>query len=121
MSDPYVGKLTYFRVYSGQVKAGDRVLNTTSGKTERIGRILQMHANHREEREEIAAGEIAAVGFKFSTTGDTLAVDSSPIVLESMTFPDPVISVAIEPKTKATRTSCHRACSGLPRRTRPSA
>jgi elongation factor G len=102
MSDPYVGKLTYFRVYSGQIKAGDRILNTTTGKTERIGRILQMHANHREEREEIAAGEIAAaVGLKFSTTGDTLAVDSAPIVLESMTFPDPVISVAIEPKTKA--------------------
>jgi len=102
MTDPYVGKLTYFRVYSGQVKAGGRVLNTTSGKTERIGRILQMHANHREEREEIGAGEIAAaVGLKFTTTGDTLAVDSAPIVLESMAFPDPVISVAIEPKTKA--------------------
>ncbi len=101
MSDPYVGKLTYFRVYSGSVKAGDRVLNTTNGKTERIGRILQMHANHREEREEIGAGEIAAgVGLKQTTTGDTLAVESSPIVLESMTFPDPVISVAIEPKTK---------------------
>ena len=101
MTDPYVGKLTYFRVYSGQVKAGDRVLNTTNGKTERIGRILQMHANHREEREEIGAGEIAAaVGLKFTTTGDTLAVDSAPIVLESMAFPDPVISVAIEPKTK---------------------
>jgi elongation factor G len=102
MSDPYVGKLTYFRVYSGTVKAGGRVLNTTTGKTERIGRILQMHANHREEREEIGAGEIAAgVGLKFTTTGDTLAVDTAPIVLESMTFPDPVISVAIEPKTKA--------------------
>ncbi len=101
MTDPYVGKLTYFRVYSGQVKAGDRVLNTTNGKTERIGRILQMHANHREEREEISAGEIAAaVGLKFTTTGDTLAIESAPIVLESMTFPDPVISVAIEPKTK---------------------
>jgi elongation factor G len=102
MSDPYVGRLTYFRVYSGHVKAGDRVLNTTTGKTERIGRILQMHANHREEREEIGAGEIAAaVGLKQSTTGDTLAVESSPIVLESMMFPDPVISVAIEPKTKS--------------------
>jgi elongation factor G len=101
MTDPYVGKLTYFRVYSGQVKAGDRVLNATTGKTERIGRILQMHANHREEREEIGAGEIAAaVGLKFTTTGDTLAVESAPIVLESMTFPEPVISVAIEPKTK---------------------
>ena len=87
MSDPYVGKLTYFRVYSGQVKAGDRVLNTTNGKTERIGRILQMHANHREERDEIGAGEIAAaVGLKFTTTGDTIAVDSAPIVLERMSF-----------------------------------
>jgi elongation factor G len=102
MSDPYVGKLTYFRVYSGKVKAGERVLNTTTGRTERISRILQMHANHREEREEIGAGEIAAaVGLKNTTTGDTLAVDTAPIVLESMTFPDPVISVAVEPKTKA--------------------
>jgi elongation factor G len=101
MSDPYVGKLTYFRVYSGQVKAGDRVLNTTTGKTERIGRILQMHANHREERQEIGAGEIAAgVGLKQTTTGDTLAIETAPIQLESMTFPDPVISVAVEPKTK---------------------
>src|SRR5881398_3249214 len=101
MSDPYVGKLTYFRVYSGQVEAGDRVLNTTTGKTERIGRILQMHANHREEREEIGAGEIAAaVGLKDTTTGDTLAVDTAPIRLESMEFPDPVIAVAVEPKTK---------------------
>jgi elongation factor G len=102
MSDPYVGKLTYFRVYSGRIKAGDRVLNTTTGKTERISRILQMHANHREEREEITAGEIAAgVGLKFTTTGDTLAADNAPIVLESMSFPDPVISVAVEPKSKA--------------------
>src|SRR5207237_380293 len=101
MSDPYVGKLTYFRVYSGQVEAGDRVLNTTTGKTERIGRILQMHANHREEREQIGAGEIAAtVGLKNTTTGDTLATDTAPIRLESMDFPEPVISVAIEPKTK---------------------
>jgi elongation factor G len=101
MSDPYVGKLTYIRVYSGQVKSGDRVMNTTSSKTERIGRILQMHANHREEREDIGAGEIAAiVGLKQTTTGETLATDTAPIVLESMTFPDPVISVAVEPKTK---------------------
>ena len=101
MSDPFVGKLTYFRVYSGQIKAGDRVLNATTGKTERIGRILQMHANHREERETIGAGEIAAgVGLKQTTTGDTLAIDTAPIVLESMTFPEPVISVAVEPKTK---------------------
>src|SRR5437762_4424705 len=102
MSDPYVGKLTYFRVYSGMLKAGDRVLNTTTGKTERVSRILQMHANHREERDSIAAGEIAAgVGLKATTTGDTLAAGSAPIVLESMTFPDPVISVAVEPKSKA--------------------
>jgi elongation factor G len=102
MSDPYVGKLTYFRVYSGALKAGDRVLNTTTGKTERISRILQMHANHREEREDIGAGEIAAgVGLKNTTTGDTLSTETAPIVLESMTFPDPVISVAVEPKTKA--------------------
>ena len=122
MTDPFVGKLTYFRVYSGSLKAGDRVLNTTNGKTERIGRILQMHANHREEREEIGAGEIAAaVGIKQSTTGDTLAIESAPIVLESMTFPDPVISVAIEPKTKGDQDKLHRACSASPRRTRPSA
>ena len=101
MSDPFVGKLTYIRVYSGRMKQGDRVMNTTTGKSERIGRILQMHANHREERDEIGAGEIAAVvGLKATTTGDTLAVDTAPIRLESMTFPDPVISVAIEPKTK---------------------
>ena len=102
MSDPFVGKLTYFRVYSGKIKAGDRVLNTTTGKTERISRILQMHANHREERDEIGAGDIAAgVGLKTTTTGDTLAIGSAPIVLESMTFPEPVISVAVEPKSKA--------------------
>src|SRR5436189_1896506 len=98
MSDPYVGKLTYIRVYSGQVNAGDRVLNTTTGKSERVGRILQMHANHREEREQIGAGEIAAtVGLKNTTTGDTLATDTAPIRLESMDFPEPVISVAIRP------------------------
>jgi elongation factor G len=102
MSDPYVGKLTYFRVYSGQLEAGDRVLNTNTGRTERIGRILQMHANHREERDEIGAGEIAAgVGLKNTTTGDTLATDTAPIKLESISFPDPVISVAVEPRSKA--------------------
>ena len=101
MSDPYVGRLTYARVYSGQIKAGDRVLNVTTGKTERIGRILQMHANSREEREDIGAGEIAAmVGLKNTSTGDTLSIETAPIRLESMEFPDPVISVAIEPKTK---------------------
>jgi elongation factor G len=101
MSDPYVGRLTYVRVYSGLVKAGDRVLNTATGRTERISRILQMHANHREEREDIGAGEIAAiVGLKATSTGETLAVETAPIKLESMDFPEPVISVAIEPKTK---------------------
>jgi len=114
MTDPYVGKLTYIRVYSGQVKSGQRVLNTTNGKTERIGRILQMHANHREEREELGAGDIAAiVGLKFTTTGDTVAADSSPIVLESMSFPDPVISVAIEPKTKADQDKLAQALQRL--------
>ncbi len=102
MSDPYVGKLTYFRVYSGTVRAGGRVLNTSTGKTERIGRLLQMHANHREEREAVGPGEIvAAVGLKHTTTGDTLAVESAPIRLEAIVFPEPVISVAIEPRTKA--------------------
>jgi elongation factor G len=102
MTDPYVGKLTYVRVYSGRITQGDKVLNTTTGRTERVGRILQMHANHREERDEIGAGEIAAlVGLKQTTTGETLAVDTAPILLEAMNFPDPVISVAIEPKTKA--------------------
>ncbi len=101
MSDPFVGRLTYARVYSGQMKAGDKVLNVTTGKTERIGRILQMHANSREERESIGAGEIAAlVGLKATSTGDTLAIDTAPIRLESMDFPEPVIAVAIEPKTK---------------------
>ncbi len=101
MSDPFVGRLTYVRVYSGQMKAGDKVLNTTTGKTERVGRILQMHANSREEREDIGAGEIAAVvGLKNTSTGDTLAVETAPIRLETMDFPEPVISVAIEPKTK---------------------
>ncbi len=101
MSDPFVGKLTYIRVYSGQVNSGDRVINTSNNKTERIGRILQMHANHREERQTIGAGEIAAiVGLKQTTTGETLAIDTAPILLESMIFPEPVISVAVEPKTK---------------------
>jgi elongation factor G len=114
MTDPYVGELTYFRVYSGQVRAGDRVVNTTNRKTERIGRILQMHANHREEREEIGAGEIgAAVGLKFTTTGDTLATSSAPIVLESMAFPTPVLSMAIEPKTKGDQDKLARALQRL--------
>jgi len=101
MADPYVGKLTYFRVYSGKLEAGGRVLNASSGRTERIGRILMMHANHREEVGEIRAGDIAAgVGIKQVVTGDTLCAPDAPIRLETIEFPEPVIKVAIEPKTK---------------------
>ena len=102
MADPFVGKLVFFRVYSGSLKAGSYVYNSTKGKRERIGRILRMHANHREEMDEIYAGDIAAaVGLKETTTGDTLCTEGNPIILESMEFPEPVIRVAIEPKTKA--------------------
>jgi len=102
MTDPFVGKLTYFRVYSGVLKSGSHVYNATKDKKERIGRILQMHANSRQERDAIYAGELAAaVGLKFTTTGDTLCDQSDQIILESMDFPQPVIAVAIEPKTKA--------------------
>ena len=102
MADPYVGKLTFFRVYSGQLKSGSYVFNSTKGRRERIGRILRMHANHREDIDEVFTGDIvAAVGLKDTTTGDTLCDDKQPVILESMDFPDPVISVAIEPKTKA--------------------
>jgi len=102
MSDPFVGKLTYFRVYSGQLKAGSYVFNANKDKKERIGRILQMHANHREDITEVFAGDIAAaVGLKATSTGDTLCDASAPIMLESIEFPEPVIFVAIEPKTKA--------------------
>src|SRR4051794_6435237 len=102
MADPYVGKLTYFRVYSGKLTAGGRVLNVSTGRTERIGRLLMMHANHREEIEECYAGDICAgVGLKQTSTGDTLAAPDAPIKLETIEFPEPVIAVAIEPKTKA--------------------
>ena len=101
MADPYVGKLTYFRVYSGKLSAGGRVLNSVSGKTERVGRILMMHANTREEVEEVYAGDIAAgVGLKTTSTGDTLSAPDAPVILERMTFPDPVVHLSIEPKTK---------------------
>ena len=104
VTDPYVGKLAYFRVYSGVLKAGSYVTNSTKGKRERIGRILQMHANKRTEIDEIYAGEIAAaVGLKDTTTGDTLCDEKSQVILEKMEFPEPVISVAIEPKTKASQ------------------
>ncbi|MGA9174645.1 MAG: elongation factor G [Thermoactinomyces sp.] len=102
MTDPYVGKLTFFRVYSGTLSSGSYVLNATKGKRERIGRILQMHANHREEISTVYAGDIAAaVGLKDTTTGETLCDEKHPIVLESMEFPEPVIEIAIEPKSKA--------------------
>jgi elongation factor G len=101
-ADPFVGKLTYFRVYSGKLAAGSRILNVNTGRTERIGRILMMHANDREEVDEVYAGDIAAgVGIKQVVTGDTLAAPDAPIKLETITFPDPVIKVAVEPRTKA--------------------
>ena len=102
MSDPYVGRLTYVRVYSGQLKSGSHVENSTKDRKERVGRILQMHANHREDKDAAFTGDIVAVvGLKHSTTGDTLCDPAQPVILESMTFPAPVISVAVEPKTKA--------------------
>jgi elongation factor G len=102
MSDPFVGKLTYFRVYSGVLKAGSHVTNVTTGRKERVGRILQMHANSREERESVGPGEIAAaVGLKQTTTGDTLSAEGHSVLLENIVFPEPVIDVAVEPKTKA--------------------
>jgi elongation factor G len=102
MTDPYVGRLSFFRVYSGTLTAGSAVYNSTKGNRERIGRVLQMHANHREDLEVVYSGEIAAaVGLKNTSTGDTLCDEKAPIILESMEFPDPVIRVAIEPKTKA--------------------
>ena len=102
MSDPFVGKLAFFRVYSGTMNSGSYVLNATKGKKERVGRILQMHANKREELEKVYSGDIAAaVGFKLTTTGDTICDEQHPVILESMEFPEPVIELAIEPKTKA--------------------
>ena len=101
-TDPYVGRLTFFRVYSGSLPAGSYVYNASAGRRERVGRILQMHANKRDEREEVFAGDIAAaIGFKQVKTGDTLCVQTAPIILEAMSFPEPVISVAIEPRTRA--------------------
>ena len=101
MTDPFVGRLTFFRVYSGTLKNGSYIMNTTKGKKERLGRLLLMHANHREETDQVYAGDIAAaIGLKDTTTGDTLADEKTDVILESMKFPEPVISVAIEPKTK---------------------
>ncbi len=114
MTDPYVGKLTFIRIYSGTLKAGSYVYNSTQGKKERVGRILRMHANHREDVEEAYAGDIVAlVGLKFTKTGDTLCSEDDPILLEKMEFPEPVISVAIEPKTRADQDKLGEALSKL--------
>jgi elongation factor G len=114
MSDPYVGKLTYFRVYSGKLAAGSQVLNATKDRKERVGRVLQMHANHREDKDAVFAGDIvAAVGLKNTTTGDTLSDPSHPVLLERMEFPAPVISVAIEPKTKVDQDKLGKALGAL--------
>jgi elongation factor G len=114
MSDPYVGKLTYFRVYSGKVRAGAMVLNSTRQRKERIGRLLRMHANHREDVSVAYAGDIlAVVGMKETLTGDTLCALEKPILLESLVFPEPVISVAIEPKTKADQDKLSSTLAGL--------
>ncbi len=114
MSDPYVGKLTYFRVYSGILKSGSYVYNSVSDKKERIARILRMHANHREDVDEAYAGDIvAAIGLKFTRTGDTITTEDDPIILERMDFPEPVISIAIEPKTKADQEKMGESLSKL--------
>lgn len=114
MSDPYVGRLTFFRVYSGKATAGSYVYNSTKEKKERLGRILQMHANHRTDIDEVYAGDIAAaVGLKYTKTGDTLCDESDPIILEKMEFPEPVIQIAIEPKTKADQDKLSEALSRL--------
>ena len=114
MTDPFVGKLAYFRVYSGSVNSGSYVLNATKGKKERVGRILQMHANKRTEIDKVYSGDIAAaVGFKTTTTGDTICDEQHPVILESMEFPEPVIDIAIEPKTKAGQTKMIEALQKL--------
>jgi len=114
MTDPFVGRLTYIRVYSGVLPAGSHVMNVTQDKKERVSRLLQMHANKREEVEELRAGDIgAAIGFKFARTGDTLADKDDPIILEAMSFPEPVIRVAIEPKTKADQDKLSEALAKL--------
>src|SRR4029077_8140884 len=114
MTDPFVGTLTFFRVYSGVLSAGDSVYNSTKTRKERIGRLLKMHANKREEIKEVNAGDIAAaVGLKSTTTGDTLCDEKKPIILERMVFPEPVISLAIEPKTKADQEKLGQGMSKL--------
>ena len=122
MTDPFVGQLTFVRVYSGVLNKGDSVLNSVKDKKERIGRIVQMHANERLEVDEIHAGDIAAcVGLKDVTTGETLCDPSAPIVLEKMVFPEPVIAQAVEPKSKADQEKWALPCRAWPPKTRPSA
>jgi elongation factor G len=114
MSDPFVGQLAYFRVYSGHIESGTSVINATSGKRERIGRLLKMHANKREEIDEVWAGDIAAaVGLRNVTTGDTICDERNPVVLESMSFPEPVLAVSIEPKTKSDQEKLGQALAKL--------
>jgi elongation factor G len=114
MNDPFVGKLTFFRVYTGTLKSGSYIFNAVSGKKERISRLLQMHANHREEIDEVRAGDIgAAVGLKFTKTGDTLCTENDPVLLEKIVFPEPVIQIAIEPKTKADQDKLSESLSKL--------
>ena len=114
MTDPFVGKLAYFRVYSGTINSGSYVLNATKNKKERVGRLLQMHANTRKELDKVYSGDIAAaVGFKDTTTGDTICDEKSPVILESMVFPKPVIDIAIEPKTKDSQTKMGEALAKL--------
>lgn len=121
MTDPFVGQLCFFRVYSGTLKAGSYVMNASKGKRERIGRILMMHANHRSDVDKVYAGDIAAaVGLRNTTTGDTLTTEQAPIVLESMDFPEPVISVAIEPKSKASQEKMEIALPSWRKKTRRS-
>jgi elongation factor G len=114
MTDPHMGKLTYIRVYSGILNKGDTVLNSTKDRKERVGRILQMHANHREDRDAAFAGDIVAVvGMKQTTTGNTLCDDKQPVILESLDFPEPVIHVAVEPKTKVDQDKMGKALGAL--------
>jgi hypothetical protein len=121
MADPFVGSLTFMRVYSGKIEKGTYAYNSVKGKKERIGRLLQMHANSREDVDDAVTGDIVAIaGLKDTTTGDTLCDQDKQIILERMEFPDPVIKVAVEPKTKADLRRCPRVSSSSPRRIPPS-
>ena len=117
MNDPFVGSLTFTRVYSGVLNKGDTVLNSTKSKKERIGRMMMMHSNNREEIDEAFAGDIIALaGLKDTTTGDTICDSKEAVVLETMTFPEPVIEIAVEPKTKGDQEKCPRSCKTGSRR-----